>query len=175
MRLPPTSPAFAAATSLARAAATSLARAVATSLARAVATGFACVALLVPAAARAAAIPDPAPWIQRFAAATAANDAVRITETVNEVAHPSVPKDRVAEAIRNVVNQLGGRPANYGEVFGHERIGSFFDRSRVMVNVGDGFLFYGVDLARFKDGWQLVNISITSNLDDLMKQPLPLK
>ena len=159
MRLPPTPPA----------------RAAATNAVRAAAMGFACAALLAPDAARAAAIQEPAPWVERFAAATAANDAVRITETVNEVAHPSVPKDRVAEAIRNVVNQLGGRPANYGEVFGHERVGSFFDRSRVMVNVGEGFLFYGVDLARFKDGWQLVNISITSNLDDLMKQPLPLK
>lgn len=167
MRLPPTP--------LARAAATNTVHAAATNAVRAAATGFACAALLAPGAARAAAVQDPAPWVERFAAATAANDAVRITETVNEVAHPSVPKDRVAEAIRNVVNQLGGRPANYGEVFGHERVGSFFDRSRVMVNVGEGFLFYGVDLARFKDGWQLVNISITSNLDDLMKQPLPLK
>lgn len=160
---------------LARPAATRPLRAVATRLACAAATGLACAALLAPGPARAAPIKDPAPWVQRFAAAAAANDAVRITEAVNEVAHPSVPKDRVAEAIRTVVNQLGGRPTHYAEVFGHEQVGTFLDRSRVAVNVGEGFLFYGVDLARFKDGWQLVNITITGNLDELMKQPLPLK
>lgn len=139
------------------------------------ATGLACAALLIPAPAQAAAIKDPAPWVQRFTAAAIANDAVRITETVNEVAHSSLPKDRVAEAVRTVVNQLGGKPANYGEIFGHQTVGTFLDRSRVVVSVGEGFLFYGLDLARFKDGWQLVNITITGNLDELMKQPLPLK
>lgn len=149
--------------------------AAATHLVRAVVTNLVCAVLLAPGTARAAPIENPAPWVQRFAAAAVANDAVRITEAVNEVAHPSVPKDRVAEAIRTVVNRLGSRPANYGEVFGRERIGTFLDRSRVVVNVGEGFLFYGVDLARFKDGWHLVNITITGNLDELMKQPLPLK
>lgn len=174
MRLPH-SPTPAAAPGLARPGATRPLRAAATRLACAVATSLACAVPLVPGPAQAAPIKDPAPWVQRFAAAAAANDAVRITEAVNEVAHPSVPKDRVAEAIRTVVNQLGGRTAHYAEVFGHEQVGTFLDRSRVAVNVGEGFLFYGVDLARFKDGWQLVNITITGNLDELMKQPLPLK
>ena len=82
MRLPyPPTPA--ATPGLARPGATRPLRALATRLVRAVVAGLACTVPLAPGPARAAPINDPAPWVQRFAAAAAANDAVRITEAVN--------------------------------------------------------------------------------------------
>ena len=128
------------------------------------------------AAAQAAPIADPDAWAKRFIEAAAANDAPGLTAIINEIASPRLPQDKIAESVKGVIDHFAGKKPAFTEQFEAAKTGTFLVRYRFALSYPEQFLFYGVDLVRSSPyGWELFNIKMSTNLNELMIDPYPFK
>jgi hypothetical protein len=116
---------------------------------------------------------DPQKRVQQFAVLAGKGDGGAITRELLSLAAGELRPKLEGILAPIFKNNLQGKNAKYGSVISETRLGDAIYRSILAVDYDDSFfLFYLVDFRRLSgDGWELVNLTGGTNLNELLTKP----
>jgi hypothetical protein len=87
-----------------------------------------------------------------------------------------VKSDKLRNVLAPVFTFLHGKTAKYGSVIRESPLGDAIYRGIVAVDYDDSlFLFYSLDFRHIAGGWEMVNVDMSTNLNEILAKPWPFK
>jgi hypothetical protein len=121
-------------------------------------------------------VPDPKAWAQQFAAIAAHGDKDALFTALSSVFDPRVNLAQLKSGLETMDRGLEGRKAQSASIIGETQLGDAVYRFNLAVHYGGVYyLFYLVDMLHVDDGWEVMNINFSSDLNKVLNNPWPFR
>jgi hypothetical protein len=134
------------------------------------------VGTLLSAEARAGTVPDPKEWAQQFAAIAAHADKDALFAALRPVTDPRITSETIKTALDAWDRTNEGRTARSSSIIREIPLGDVIYRFDLAVHYGDfRYRFYSVDMVRGDDGWEVIYLNLSTDLNVILNTPWPYK
>ena len=121
-------------------------------------------------------VPDPKAWAQQFAAIAAHADRDALFAALRSVTDPRINSETMKNALEAMDRTNEGRTARSSSIIPEIPLGDVIYRFNLAVHYGDvHYRFYSVDMVRIDDGWEVVNLNFSTDLNNILNMPWPYK
>jgi hypothetical protein len=121
-------------------------------------------------------VPDPKAWAQQFAAVAASGDKAAELAALVAVADPDIKPEAMQHVVDLVDRFNEGHKAQSSSIIRETPLGDMLYRFHLAVHYsGYHYFFWLVDMVHVDDGWELINVDVGSNLNEILSKPWPLK
>ena len=121
-------------------------------------------------------VPDPKAWARQFVAIAAHADKDALFTALISVADPQINPAALESGLESIDRANEGRKAQSASIIREVPLGDAVYRFNMAVHYGSvHYLFYSVDMLHVDDGWEVVYFHVSSDLNNILNMPWPIK